>query len=484
MKSQCYKALYFIIIMLCCITFNSCSKWLDVRPVDDVFAEDAFRTKKGFESGLAGVYSSMTGQNLYGAHLKYAILDLMGGYWSVTGTQMPNYYLSVYDFTNISSVSVTDNLWHELYKVIHQVNIMYDYLSYIPDDEDKKIIKGELLGLRAYVHLELFKLFGPVVKEEGLDAISIPYYLTSARKPTPFLKSNEFFRLVEKDLLEAKTLLADDPIFKNGRSGNGNSTSLLNYSYLLNYRGARINYFGINALLARLYQLEGNHSKAMEYADGVISELESKQGIGIRLIRESEFTSAVVDRDIRLACENIFSLIRNESHVMSQRFFTGPSRLMTAYAGFLDNLYTRGSGSSIDYRLVQWGIGTYFNKFLNESDDSRTPRHRNEIQLINLPEMYFISAEANLETNPEKSIQLLNKIRSSRGIGALTFTTTAELKTNYIDEVRREYIGEGFIYTFYKRLFNPIYRASGVVTPSTKIFKFPIPVEERVYNQS
>lgn len=98
--------------------------------------------------------------------------------------------------------------------------------------------------------------------------------------------------------------------------------------------------------------------------------------------------------------------------------------------------------------------------------------------------MYFISAEANLETNPEKSIQLLNKIRSSRGIGALTFTTTAELKTNYIDEVRREYIGEGFIYTFYKRLFNPIYRASGAVTPSTKIFKFPIPVEERVYNQS
>ncbi len=472
------------VILLFTITscFVSCSKWIDVRPSDDVYAEDAFRDKKGFESGLAGVYSSMTNKELYGADLKFGLIDFLSGYWNVGASASLNFYMANYDFTHANSKGSIAKLWSELYKVIHQVNIMYDYLDYIPQDAEKDIIKGELLGLRAYLHMEVFKLFGSVIKEEGLQSKAIPYYTSSKRRPNDFLKADIFFQTVEKDLMDAKELLKNDPIMKNGRTTEGNSSSILTYSYLMNYRGARMNIYAVRSLLARMYQLKGDQLNAAKYADEVIDELNVNTKVGINFIPESEFISANTSKDIRLSCENIFSIIKRESNVLNQTFFNPGNQVVPVYRGFLQTLYTSGSGSSSDYRLVQWGIATIFNKFLNTNDLANKAIYRNEIQLVNLSEMYFISAEANIDSNPIKSVALINKIRSHRGLSPIQYTDSQKLWSNYIDEVRREYIGEGYLYTFYKRLFLPIFRSTGTKAASFDIFKFPIPDDENIYN--
>ncbi|MCT1525146.1 RagB/SusD family nutrient uptake outer membrane protein [Sphingobacterium hotanense] len=477
-----------LIALLCtvfAIAFSSCSKWLDVTPEDNVYADDAFKDLKGFESGLAGVYNSMTASNLYGAELKYNFADALAGYWQISNSANSNYYASNYDFAEQGVQNRINNIWTELYKSIHQVNIMFDYLDNLKESKEKNLVKGELLGLRAFLHLEVFKWFGPVVREEGTASKAVPYYTTSTKKPQPFLTAAAFFVQAENDLLEAIDLLADDPINEIGRAGNGNSnTSSLNYSYLLNYRGARSNIYAVRAMLARMYELKGDNLKAGQTANLIITDLKSNPMIDIAWMTEKEINSALSDKDIRFSKENIFSIIKNESHTSNLPYFGTSRTLIPAYSGFLQNLYTKGSGASSDYRLIQWKISGAFSKFLNPDATSNKSVKRNELKLISLPELYFMVIEANLETDPELSVEMLNELRSKRGLSPVTFDNSSALQNIYIDEVRREFIGEGFLFTFYKRLYHSIYKSTGEVTPSLNIFKLPIPLDEEIFNKS
>lgn len=467
------------------LAFGSCSKWLDVTPEDNVYADDAFKDLKGFESGLAGVYNSMTTSNLYGAELKYNFADALAGYWQISNSSNSNYYVSNYDFAEQGVQNRINNIWAELYKSIHQVNIMFDYLDNLKGGKEKNLVRGELLGLRAFLHLEVFKWFGPVVKVEGSNSKAVPYYTTSSKKPQSFLNTATFFEQAEKDLLEAIELLAEDPMKEIGRVGNGNSnSSSLNYSYLLNYRGARSNIYAVRAMLARLYELKGDNLKAGETAKLLIDELKANPKIDIALMTEKDVNNTVSDKDIRFSKENLFAIIKNESHTSNLPYFGTGRTLIPAYAGFLQNLYTKGSGASSDYRLIQWKISGAFSKFLNPDAISNASVRRNELKLISLPELYFMTIEANLEANPALSVQLLNELRAKRGLSAITYDNSAKLLNIYIDEVRREFIGEGFLFTFYKRLFHSIYKPSGEVAPSLNIFKLPIPLDEETFNKS
>lgn len=468
------------------LSFGSCSKWLDVRPEDDVYAEDAFRDIKGFESGLAGVYNSMTKEDMYGATLKFSFADVLAAYWTIANSESSYYQLSNFNYKDEGVEGNVASIWSSLYRSIHQVNTMIDYLPNLPENGDKNLVKGELLGLRAFLHMEVFKWFGPVIKEEGLSAKAVPYYRSAEKLPEEFLPSTEFFARVEADLNEAAVLLKNDPIVENGRDVNGNvATSNLNYSYLLNYRGARVNIYAIRGMVARMHELKGESSKAAEEANKLIEDLKTNTKSKIALIKEADLNNNYDDKDIRFSCENLFSIIKIESNNTNKEFFGESRGLVPDYDGILKSLYTAGSGSSVDYRLVQWNIaGGDFRKFTNTSTTSNNTTRRNELKLISLPEMYFMVIEANLNTNPQLSLTLLNELRLTRGLPALNFVDSDVLKTNYIDEVRREFIGEGFLFTFYKRLFHVIYRSKGNINPSLEVFKLPIPTDELTYNKT
>lgn len=51
------------------------SDWLDVRPKLKIESKDLFESESGFKEALAGVYSNMTSQQLYGRDLTFGIID-------------------------------------------------------------------------------------------------------------------------------------------------------------------------------------------------------------------------------------------------------------------------------------------------------------------------------------------------------------------------------------------------------------------------
>lgn len=81
------------------------------------------------------------------------------------------------------------------------------------------LVKGEALALRALLHFDLFRLFGPVYAEDS-TAISIPYYKEFQFDVAPSYAAHDFMNMVIADLLEAERLLVNDPIVEFGVKGN------------------------------------------------------------------------------------------------------------------------------------------------------------------------------------------------------------------------------------------------------------------------
>ena len=111
-----------------------------------------------------------------------------------------------------------------------------------------KLIKGEALGLRAMLHFDMLRLFGPLWTEK--EQASIPYQTSSERIVEPLLSADSVLNCVLTDLTRAADLLKDvDPVITDGArnySGGENGNDLF-------YRQYRMNYYAVKALMARAY---------------------------------------------------------------------------------------------------------------------------------------------------------------------------------------------------------------------------------------
>lgn len=486
------KKIIYILSATVLLLASSCEKWLDVKPDDEVYIEDALVDRQGFAQALSGIYTGLAKPTLYGRNLEYGMLDAMAGYWKVPTTN-DFYELFKFEYTKPNAQDTLTNIWSGLYKNIRQCNFILDHIRNIEKDPYHNLIKGEALGLRAFLHLEAFKLFGPVVKTNGLAVESLPYYTKAAKVPQKFLSSGDFLNQVESDLQEAKLLLSNDPIIAEGREANTNTGSALTYNSLLDRRGVRMNYYAVLALLARKSQWEGKSAEAASRAKDLLSQLEVSKAI--RLMENNELENNYDNKDIHFSKENILGLYVNDIVALTKVHFgtegpTNATALTPEYKPFLQNIYEKGTGSTLDFRLGLWTInGTNFGKFaisstvLNNKDAEKD--HLFEVQLINLPEMYFMIAEDYLDQDLKESLNYLNTVRLARKLPNLPYTSTLtkeQVQQYLIDEVRREYIGEGHLFTFMKRLFLPLYRASGTIAASETMYKLPIPEDEKLYN--
>jgi len=482
------KNIWVAMLFFFCLVNSSCNKWLDVRPKNEIYVDDALKDRVGFVKALAGIYLQLAEPGLYGRELKFGMLDVMAGYW-IVDEQHDYYAENQFDFQNLAFQQKRDVIWSKMYGAIYQCNMMLSYLDNIRTDVDYNLIKGELLGLRAYIHLEIFKLFGPVTLLRGMNTPAAPYYSAVAKEPAKFSTSQDFLYKVEKDLLEAKNLLREDPIIINGKINDGNVEGQP-YNALLDRRGIRMNYYAVMALLVRQAQWARDKPKAIQYGEELLAQLSLNKSI--RLINEGDIILAEkVDR--RWTVENIWGLYVKDLRKNMDGIFDGDLYINTVlipdFTDFLANIYTQGSGNISDYRYKMWGVKDFFIKFwtLDPNEESTKPANAQffEMQMINLPEVYLILAESYVDRDIHKALRYLDTLRIHRGLPKLiekTGINAFTLQDYIMDEVRREYIGEGYLFTYYKRLFHPIYRNGYSIEASEGVFVFPLPIDEKLFN--
>ena len=216
------KKIKYIIVAIITVFASSCSDWLDVQPSDQVSEDTAFSTLFGFRQTLNGVYVELNSSDLYGKALTCELLEIMAQQYAVSSEATAYSALADYDYTGATIKDRFSSVWAKSYNLIANVNKILENCEKrrgtVLSEEYYHIFKGEALALRAMLHFDLFRLFGPVYVEDS-EVMSLPYYETFSLNQAPVLKGSEFMGKVITDLRNSLEELKSDPVIEFGVSG-------------------------------------------------------------------------------------------------------------------------------------------------------------------------------------------------------------------------------------------------------------------------
>lgn len=482
----------FVLSLLLIGFLSGCSDWLDYQPKDKQSERQQFSTKEGFYATVNGVYNRMSGGSLYGKYLSYEMIDVLGQRYTVNSTDEDEYskYLRALVSWNYSDDNVKgalDAIWQEAYSTIMNINVI---LKNIEEDVEKetgsvllerdyKMLKGEMLAVRAMLHLDMLRLFGPIYSMKPEER-GIPYNESTKTEVLPILPANVVLKdYIIRDLLVASDLLkASDPVIVDGPVAKYNSETMDNS---MRYRQLRLNYYATVLLIARAYLWEGDYAKAAEYAQILIDD--PKVAEFFPSVDAGTLLANSVDPDRMFSTECLFGFYKKNRGLIYENTFGGTStgkRLLIPRSNYVNGLLFSGAEAS-DYRYKsQWVQGVTlkgeasmqlikFNDII-ETNTNTIPSDQNKDEvalksqkffgtfcsMMKLSEAYYIAAEAYGRTSPglndiAKAWQYLNVIRQDRGLSNGSGDSN-KIIDSITKEYIREYIGEGQIFFYFKRL--------------------------------
>lgn len=478
------KKILYTMILACSTMMASCDSWLEVKPYDKISEGELQKSEEGYQKMLNGIYIDLNSDALYGQSLSVEMIEVMGGAYAI-GTDNSvwgNYKdLSNYQYGTEYWRNRLDQTWNKAYALILNCNKILENIDQNQDlftGGNYYAVKGEALALRAMLHFDMLRLFGPVYAKDS-DKKAIPYYNKQTNSPEPILTAKEVAEKVVADLEEARILLANDPVKTEGTLMSGSQDGTSNF---MRYRALRLNYYAVEALLARVNLYMGNKTEAFKYATDVIKTAD--QGI-FPFVDKSLVIGSPADPDRIFSSEVLFALT-NTSRSKIHKNFYDPSRLPNYVFRMDDNLMSNivyggaatTGGYQDDYRYRANWIATGSNRYFYKYSDmvANGSIQNTMIPMIRLGEMFLIAAESQSD-NLANGVQYVNALRRNRGVANLQTLTPDLLKYEYI----RELYGEGQLFYLYKRLNSDIITSSNAnknPKASDLIFVVPLPDSE------
>ena len=478
------KKILYTMILACCTLLTSCDDWLEVKPYDKISEGELLKSEEGYQKMLNGIYIDLNSEALYGKTLTVEMIEVMGGAYTI-GTDNSvwgNYKdLSSYKYATEYWRGRLDQTWNKAYALILNCNKILETIDenqHLFTGGSYYVVKGEALALRAMLHFDMLRLFGPVYSKDS-DKKAIPYYTKQTNTPEPILTAEEVAGQVAADLEDARTLLANDPVKTEGTLMSGAQDGTSNF---MRYRALRLNYYAVEALLARVCLYMGDKKDAFKYASDVIKTADN--GI-FPFVDKSLVTGSPADPDRIFSSEVLFALTNTSRGTIHKNFYD-PSRLPN-YVFYMDNSLmsnivfggaTTTGGYQDDYRYRANWIATGSNRYFYKYSDmvANGSIQNTMIPMLRLGEMFLIAPESQ-STDLAKGVQYVNALRRNRGVANLQTLTPDLLKYEYI----RELYGEGQLFYLYKRLNSDVITsANSNKNPkaSDLIFVVPLPDSE------
>ena len=435
MKNRIY---ILAVVLTAVFSFASCSDWLDVTPNTDVPAKELFTTENGFKSALAGLYITMTEEETYGKNLTFGLMEQLAQMYDKLpdGTYDRN-GVYIYDRETSGAYNtkgVLADTWRAQYHTIANANNLLKWWELngdvvLADPITRRMVRGEALALRAFLHFDLLRGWGPVDyagSDEAKDMKCIPYRTVADHSKQPLLPARDVVANIIKDLKEAKECMSYEKD--------------IDLSERIDGRHYRFNYHAINAMLARVYSYAGQKDSAAIHARMVIDEC------GLVLENSN-------DNDPVLSKEVLFGLSMHELEDNMSDYFAVGEKMMTKYylnISTLNSIYETVGSESEDMRAK----GTAFHRN-NEQQCAISLKYiENDaeiVPLIRLPEMYYIACMASEDSG--ESALYVNSVRNKRGISKSKDVScdTYELRIAALNkEYRKEFYGEGQYFWFLK----------------------------------
>ena len=319
---------------------------------------------------------------------------------------------------------------------------------------------------------DLMRLFARQITVDP-KADGIPYATEFSLNIPDFESLSDNYTHVLADLTEAERLLADE-------QGHENETPFMTD------RKIHLNLHAVRALMARVYLTMGDKPKALEYAQKVIAQSGRQLKTKTEVINDLAGVLSKKECLFGVYFSGFYSIV---SPKLQQTISYSSLDLRS---DFMD-MYEKGV-SGLDYRTNAYftsvelgGTAKYrLSKFtdiydLQNNASARPADLIQGINLIRLPEMYYIAAECLLDTDYTEALRLYNEVVTNRGLDPISGEGDGKLTIDILNTERyREMIGEGQTFFNMKRqnLSIPSYDNTVTYKPESGMYVVPIPDAE------
>ncbi|OKZ20601.1 MAG: hypothetical protein BHV81_01915 [Butyricimonas synergistica] len=445
------------LLFMSCVIFSlfGCTDWLTIQPETQVTKEDMFKTQAGFYDALIGSYILMRDNYSPSGQMVLGGVEYMANLWETTEGLGVAYYYASHDYRVERVERELGNMFLKQYEIIANLNILIKYIDNqqrVLTDKEEKLYKGEALGLRAFIHFDLIRLWGPMPTQVDESYKYLPYETTVQLENYPYSNYREYMNKLCADLDSAELLLKQvDPILSAGKSSG--------------YRPNRMNYYAVLGLQARVHLWLGEKDEALRYAR-MVKDATSVDGKKLFSLG----SQADLNRNDRVfyASEQLFGVAIEEFD--DSRIPDGFKQLTTE----VDALYTIK-----DIRLSLWfaNNGGYRspNKYDNmaSSDSQQTKAPNLSVPMIRLAEMYLIIAEC---ADLSEANGMYKEFLASRGL-VTTELTESNRKEVIQLEYLKEFYAEGQMFYVYKRL-GTVTMHWGTKECGEDVYVLPLPLRE------
>ena len=394
---------------------TSCENWLDVKPKAEIKWDVMFETEQGFKDALIGCYYNLADESVYGGALNCTFIEVLAQQYTLSSyTNFTSVAQYLYQSTAVTSYS--DAIWSKLYKVLANVNALIEAT-------------------------ELFLGYAP----ESKIAVRPEGY-------TPYPGDDNFFDEKEKT------------------------------KYRMNLRGAI-------ATRMRLNMWEGNYDEAYEDAMTLQSSDYPLQWVAQTDLQEG------TSQDLVLSKEMLFGLKAYDRFEQIwkpyfKRMDENDNNQNTNFLGISEEhaheIYEREAGfADADWRYIYWLAEKNDPVFrLNKYYETEDMTNTNNITLLKSAEVCYTEAECLLRkgggANKVKAVEALNKVRKNRGLASMLLETSLpeeEVWNELEKEWRKEFIGDGQLFFYYKRMGVTSIPYT-TATCDDKVYVLPLPQAE------
>ncbi|WP_182002096.1 RagB/SusD family nutrient uptake outer membrane protein [Butyricimonas virosa] len=480
------KSSIFVLIVM--FLLSGCSDFLDVTPKDKQTSEQLYRTKNGFYTVANGIYDGLSSVELYGQQMSWEAIDIMSKRYVTTKASLKFKDLCSNNYSSTYVSPVFTSIWKKAYELIMAANLLIEQVEQqhgILTEQEANLMKGEMLAVRAFLHLDMARLFGPCW-DNNPDALSIPYHESTEVTTLPLLSFSTVMEKIIRDFNDAEVLLADDPVITSGPL----ASSVEGESVQLRYRQFRFNYYSVIALKARAYLWGGNKESALVEAKRLLNDPKVHEYFPV--VDPNKLLVNTTNPDRVFSSEVLTGVYVKKRDEIFSNYFASTAPV----SNFLQphSTYVSGSQTSLfahlllgaetmDYRFQsQWegasGVGAkghVFTKYRtidkpDPDDEDSEYFYSKMIPLVKLAELYYIATEC--EPELVDGLKWYNEIRGHRGCLAFPEAYASMIPSYFggwgmllSQEYMREFYGEGQAFFFLKRITIMAGYPRGTVTP-------------------
>lgn len=442
MKTRIICSLMFILAL--CV--SACESWLNVQPATKIKSDDLLKTEQGFKDALIGAYTLMKAEAIYGRELSFGFVDAVTGQYNAYNNVVYNEVSQWKYLTSGNVRTQIDNIWIKMYNLLANINNILDHIDDrrgVFTNDNYNIIKGEALGMRAYIHFDLLRLFASA----DLSREAIPYVRQLQIEVPHVYTGEEVIEFLRKDIQAALLCLTNDPI-REGKKED------LSDDGFMNFRQMRINYYAVKALEARVAMWTGDKKMAKEAA---LEILEIADKLYPWVTTDAVSAPEDKDRDFTFSTEHIFALHINNLKDLSNTWMLtiGNNKQLYSSSYDFETRFEKAGVGATDYRanyIVKLEASPLYGYILRKyyQPEKYLAAYAKRIPLIRRSEMEYIMAECLIGEDDTKALAHLNEVRRHRGI-ITDLTDPSKVRDELTKEYYKEFLAEGQLFYYCKR---------------------------------